>query len=140
MPDGSIQMRSPTHPDTVVPHLDPNKDTGHFVQALLRLPPRKTLMAASVWCTWPEWIKTWGNVVGVKTSYQEVRVADFDEWLPGGIGKEIGEMYEYSNDPGYDGGDPALLRCEHLEKVNFPNVQTCLITNKLLARYTCSYY
>lgn len=117
LPDGSIQMQFPTRPDTVIPRLDPRKDTGQFVRALLRLPPGKTVMAAGTWCTWAEWVRTFGEVTGAKTSYREVSVSDFDEWLPGGIGKEIGDMYEYSSDPGYDGGDPSVLRITDLEKV-----------------------
>ncbi|ORY07001.1 hypothetical protein BCR34DRAFT_570901 [Clohesyomyces aquaticus] len=118
MPDGSRQMRFPTSPSTIVPHLDARKDTGPFVKALLLLPAGKTVMAASEWCTWPDWIKTWGEVVGVPDcSYKQVTVGDLDKWYPGGIGKEIGEMYEYSNDPGYDGGEPEVLRTADLKKM-----------------------
>lgn len=45
-------------------------------------------------------------------------VDDIDRSLPGGLGRELGEMFEYSNDPGYDGGDPKVLRSEHLEQVS----------------------
>jgi hypothetical protein len=59
------------------------------------------------WCTWPEWIKAWGHVVGQpNVSYKQITVDEFHRAIPGGFGKEIGEMFEYTSDPGYDGGDP----------------------------------
>ncbi|PSN71616.1 NAD(P)-binding protein [Corynespora cassiicola Philippines] len=126
MSDKSIEMRFPTHRETIVPHLDPRKDTGNFVRALLQLPPNSTVMAASEWCTWPEWLKTWGDVTGVKTNYRECTVEDFDHWMPGGMGKEIGDMYEYSNDPGYDGGDPRVLRTQSLKEMGIAIPTTSL--------------
>lgn len=119
MPDGSYQMTFPTAPGAIAPHLDVNRDTGYFVHALTHLPPGKKIMAAGTWCTWPEWIETWARVVGVAdVSYKQVAVAGFDRAIPGGFGREIGEMFEYTSDPGYDGGDPEVLRLEDLRKVS----------------------
>jgi hypothetical protein len=117
MPDGSIQMQSPTPSEVLIPHLDPRNDTGPFVKALLQLPPRSTVMAASEWLTWPEWIKKWGEVTGVKTSYKQVDVDDFDRQIPGGAGKEIGQMYEFSSKYGYNAKQKDTLMTWDLEKV-----------------------
>ena len=112
-------MMFTTNPDKQAPHLDVNRDTGYFVRALTQLPPGKTAMAAGTWCTWPEWIRTWGKVVGQsKVSYKQITVEDFDRAIPGGFGKEIGEMFEYTSDPGYDGGDAEVLRLDDLNKVS----------------------
>jgi hypothetical protein len=115
--DGSFQMQFPTHPDVVIPHLNPRTDTGPFVRALLQLPPQSTLMAASEWCTWPQWINKWGEVNRVRTSYKQVGVEDFDKEIPGGAGKEIGEMYEFSNEYGYNADQKDTLKTWDLEKV-----------------------
>ncbi|KAF1934495.1 NAD(P)-binding protein [Clathrospora elynae] len=116
-PDGSIQMQFPTRPDVLIPHLNPRTDVGPFVRALLQLPPQSTLMAASEWCTWPEWMKTWGEVTGVRTSYKQVSVEDFDKEVPGGAGKEIGEMYEFSSEYGYNANQANTLKTWDLEKM-----------------------
>lgn len=120
-PDGSFIQRFSTPLDTVVPQLEANKDTGHFAYALTHLPAGTTVMAAGTWCTWPEWVKTWARVVGVpedKVAYKHVGNDVFDRALPDGFGKEIGEMFEYSGDPGYDGGDANVLRVDDLRKVS----------------------
>ncbi|CAO2648182.1 Nn.00g074490.m01.CDS01 [Neocucurbitaria sp. VM-36] len=117
VPDGSVQMQFPTDPEVLIPHLNPRADTGPFVRALLQLPPESTLMAASEWCTWPEWIKLWGEVTGVKTSYKQVSVEDFDEHMPGGAGKEIGEMFEFSSKFGYNASQKDTLKSSDLEKL-----------------------
>ena len=119
MPDRSFQMAFTTDPGAEAPHLDVNKDAGYFVRALTQLPPGKTVMAAGTWCTWPEWIKTWAKVVGqAEVSYKQISVEDFDRAMPGGFGKEIGEMFEYTSAPGYDGGDTEVLRLADLKKVS----------------------
>lgn len=110
-------MQFPTSPNMTVPHLDPRKDTGPWARALLQLPPNSTLMAASEWLTWPDWIKIWGEVTGVKTSYRQTTVEDLDEHIPGGAGKEIGEMYQFSSDFGYNAFQANTLKTWDLEKV-----------------------
>lgn len=91
-------MQFPTSPDVLVPHIDPTKDTGPWAKALLKLPPNTTLMAASEWLTWSQWIELFGQITGTKTSYKQTTVQDLDEHIPGGAGREIGEMYEFSSD------------------------------------------
>jgi hypothetical protein len=125
LPDGSIQMQFPTSPFMLVPHLDPRKDTGPWVQALLKLPPDSTVMAASEWLTWPDWIKTWGEVTGIKTSYKQTTVDDLDAYVPGGAGKEIGEMYEFSSEFGYNAKQKNTLMTWDLEKVCFARLSCC---------------
>jgi hypothetical protein len=98
----------------LIPHLDPRKDTGPFVRALLQLPPRSTLMAASEWLTWPDWIKIFGKVMNVTTSYKQITVDELDD---GGPGREIGEMYEFSSKYGYNANQMGTLKTWDLEKV-----------------------
>ena len=74
-------------------------------------------MATSEWLTWPDWIKTWGELTGVKTSYKQTTVEDLAEHIPGGVGKEIGEMYQFSSDFGYNALQANTLKTWDLEKV-----------------------
>jgi hypothetical protein len=115
--DGSIQMQFPTDPEMLIPHLNPRKDTGPHVQVLLELPPTSTVMAASEWLTWPDWIKLFGDITGTKTSYKQTTVQDMDEYLPGGAGKEIADMFEFSSECGYNAKQEGTLMRWDLEKV-----------------------
>lgn len=110
-------MQFPTSPDMLIPHLDPTKDVGPYVRALLQLPPKSTVMAASEWLKWPDWIKLWGEVTGIKTSYKQITVEDLDEHMPGGVGKEIGEMFQFSSDFAYNANQEGTLKTWDLEKV-----------------------
>jgi hypothetical protein len=107
-------MQFPTKPDVLIPHLDPRKDTGPFVRALLQLPARSTLMAATQWLTWSDWIRIFGEVTGTKTSYKQCSVDDLDD---GGPGREIGEMFEFSSEYGYNASQPDTLMTWDLKKV-----------------------
>lgn len=122
--DDSIQMQFPTSPDTVVPHLDPAKDTGPWVKALLKLPPGSTLMAASEWLTWPQWIAIFGEVTGAKTSYKQTSKDDLGKHIPGEVGKEIGDMFEFSSDFAYNAFQLDTFKTWDLEKVShrYPNL------------------
>ncbi|KAH6618555.1 hypothetical protein C7974DRAFT_400356 [Boeremia exigua] len=115
--DGSIQMQFPTSPEMLIPHLDPRKDTGAWANALLQLPPNSSLMATSEWLTWPDWIKQWGELTGVKTSYKQTTVEDLEKHIPGPAGKEIGEMYQFSSDYAYNAFQEDALKIWDLEKM-----------------------
>ncbi|KKY15776.1 putativelike family protein [Phaeomoniella chlamydospora] len=116
--DGSIQMRFPTHPDRLIPHLDVNGDTGNFVYAVYQMPPGKDYMAMGSQCSWKDFITLWSKVTGHPTSYKQVpfdvMVADTADR---DLGIETAHMFSYNNDPGYDGGMD-LLTAEDLKKVS----------------------
>lgn len=111
-------MRFPTKPDMLIPHLDPRKDTGTWARALLQLPANSSLMATSEWLTWPDWIKTWGEVTGVDTSYKQTTVEDIAEQIPGPAGKEIGEMFQFSSDFAYNAFQADTLKAWDLKEVS----------------------
>lgn len=118
MPDKTFQMSFPTTATAPIPHLEVNKDTGPFVYAVSQMPPGKTYLAEGTTCSWPEFLNTWGGVNGVATTYVELTLETFIENVPDKeFGAEVGDMFVYSSDPGYDGGDPAILRATDIEKV-----------------------
>lgn len=119
MPDGTFQMSFPTAPTARVPHLSVNTDTGPFVYAVAQMPPGKTYMAAGDECSWPQFLETWGQVNKVPVKYQELTLQQFIDVAPDKeMGKEIGDMFVYSSDPGYDGGDRSILKAADIEKVS----------------------
>ncbi|KAF3046846.1 hypothetical protein E8E11_009581 [Didymella keratinophila] len=120
------KMQFPTSPDMLIPHLNPCEDMGAWARALLQLPPNSTIMAASEWMSWPQWIETWGVVTGVKTSYKQTTIEDLDEHIPGGAGKEIGEMYQLSSDYAYNAHEADTLKTWDLEKLGISVLTTSL--------------
>ena len=117
--DGSFVMSFPTDPPKPVPFLEVNADTGTYVYAIAQLPPGKSYMAAGTVCSWTEYMRLWSEVTGARGRYQQSTLEQFakassDE--PSGW--EIGEMFEYMSDPGYDGGDKELLYVEDIRKVS----------------------
>lgn len=118
MPDGTFQMSFPTTATAKIPHLEVNKDTGPFAYAVSQMPPGKTYLAEGTTCSWPEFLSTWGEVNNVGTKYVELTLDTFIENVPDKeFGAEVGDMFVYSSDPGYDGGDLNILRAADIEKV-----------------------
>lgn len=110
-------MTFTTTPEAMVPHLDPVGDLGNFVYAVSQMPPGKSYMAAGTFCTWPEWIETWGRINNVSVKYRQVTPDEMTAATPDrDAGIETGYMFSYTSDPGYDGGMD-LLTAKDIEKV-----------------------
>ncbi|RDW82384.1 hypothetical protein BP6252_03496 [Coleophoma cylindrospora] len=117
-PDGSFQMSFPTSATKPIPHLAVNEDTGNFVYAVSQMPPGKHYLAAGAICSWSEFMRVWGEVTKQVAVFKQVSIDDFialqqDRWF----GVEAGDMFAYSSEPGYDGGDESLLKAEDIRKV-----------------------
>ncbi|KAK3367855.1 NAD(P)-binding protein [Podospora didyma] len=115
-PDGSFEMRFCMPATKTTPQLDVNRDTGNFVYAVYQRPPGGEYMAAGSQISWGDYIALWSKVTGVKAVYKEVtydeQVAAEDDYDKG---VEIALMFDYSGNPGYDGGVD-LLTFEDLRK------------------------
>jgi hypothetical protein len=83
-------------------------DSGPLVKALIKSSPGKNLMGYSGLISFNEVADLWSKKLGKPIKYQRSTVDDMDRVMPGGIGREIGEMMEYINDPGYFGGEEAV--------------------------------
>ncbi|RGP67080.1 hypothetical protein FSPOR_6136 [Fusarium sporotrichioides] len=114
--DGSFEMSFTTTPNAVVPHFDPVGDMGNFAYAVYQMPPGKAYMAAGTFCTWPEWIETWGRINNVPVKYRQITPDEMTEATPDqDAGIETGLMFSYTSDPGYDGG-MELLTAKDIKK------------------------
>lgn len=113
-------MSFPTAPNAAVPHLAVNADMGTFVYAVSQMLPGKSYMAAGTECSWSEFIRLWSKEAGVPANYKEVTLEQFIGLSPDKpFGAEAGDMFSYSSNPGYDGGDTTLLKAEDIRKVNY---------------------
>lgn len=111
-------MRFAMSPDKTVPHLAVNEDTGNFVYAVSKIPGGNGYMAEGQTCTWPEYMRIFSKVTGRVGRYEQVSVEQMVEDAPDRwFGEEIAEMFAYSDEPGYDGGDETLLKAAVLREV-----------------------
>ena len=63
-------------------------------------------------------MQLWSRITGVPASYKQVTLEQFIEASPDKeFGREAGDMFAYSSEPGYDGGDESLLQKEDIRKV-----------------------
>ncbi len=116
--DGTFEMRFPCSPNSPIPHLDVNADTGNFTYAVSQMPAGKAYMAAE-YLTWPEFAAAWQRVTGASIAYKEVSFDEMVAAMPDrDLGVEVGLMFVYSSAPGYD-GQMELLKAEDLRKVSF---------------------
>ena len=111
-------MSFTTAPDVPVPHLAVNADMGNFVYAVSQMPPGKSYMAAGTECSWREYIRLWSTETGLPAKYKQITIEEYTALVPDkALGVETGDMFSYSSDPGYDGGDKTLLKSDDIRKV-----------------------
>ncbi|KAH8169126.1 nmrA-like family protein [Sarocladium implicatum] len=111
--DGSMVLRVPGNGDVPISLVVPT-DAGKFVKELVTLPPGKTLIAFGDRLHWAEYVKLWSQVTGIPATFEKVTVEEHAALAPWGFGEEIGEMFAYAMDFGYDGGDPSVKSAEEL--------------------------
>ncbi|EHK96064.1 hypothetical protein M7I_8245 [Glarea lozoyensis 74030] len=113
-PDGGFVISRPVPADQMYPFVVAHRDTGAFVKALVDAPPGLNLMGASQFMTWPEWTKTWGDVLGVKAEFKTVPAEEFVEGVPKPLAQELSDTYLYLEEFGFDGGDSSVVAPEQL--------------------------
>jgi hypothetical protein len=127
-------MVFPTDPDSLIPHLEVNRDTGNFVYAVSKMPPGKHYLAEGSTCSWTEYIRLFTSITGIPAQYKQTTLASIIEAVPDPeFGREVGDMLLYSTDPGYDGGDKTLLKAADIRKVYiFPSslIKRLLLTSQ----------
>ena len=115
----------PVDPDHEIPTFDPRKDSGNDVKALVESTPGKNLMAYSCTMTLGNVARTLSEKSGKTVKYAKNTTADLEGFMPGGVGREMGEMMEYINmaELGYYGGPEAIkeLHLIHPKDVSTPS-------------------
>jgi hypothetical protein len=94
--------------DVPIPLVLP-KDTGNFVWSLSQLPAGTNMLAFSARLPWPDYVQLWSKVTGIPATFEKTTVAEHAKLAPNGYGEEIGEMFAYAQDYGYDGSDPSVV-------------------------------
>ncbi|OJJ74827.1 hypothetical protein ASPBRDRAFT_52822 [Aspergillus brasiliensis CBS 101740] len=123
----SFEMTFTTAPDAPVPHLDVQTDLGNFVYAVSQMPPGKSYMACGSYCSWAEYMRIWGRMNSVSACYRQITLEELMELTPDReFGREVGDMFTYSTDPGYDGGDKELLTAQDIRNAGIDCPMTSL--------------
>ncbi|KAF2652740.1 NAD(P)-binding protein [Lophiostoma macrostomum CBS 122681] len=120
--EGKYVVGLPVGGDTKIPWVDPGRDTGHFVKALVSLPPGLNLVGAGSYISWNEYCAIWGKHTNVECVFEKQDRKIMEEALGPLIGREIADMFEYVEEFGYDGREkdavyPWELKNEQGEKV-----------------------
>ncbi|KAK4631798.1 NmrA-like family domain-containing protein 1 [Fulvia fulva] len=116
---GVFVLRRPGNGEKPVPMVNPRTDTGPYVRALLQKEPGVHLCVGTYLGSWKEWLELWGKIKNKPVRYEVVSIEHYEETLskaglPPTFGTEIGEMFQWMNDYGHDGGDPDVTRREDL--------------------------
>lgn len=106
--DDEYVIAFPLDGNKQVPMYHPRHDTGPLVKALVKSSPGKNLMGYSSLISFDEIAEIWSKNLGKSVKYQRSTVDVMDKIMPGGVGKELGEMMEYISSPGYFGGEEAV--------------------------------
>ncbi|KAI6747667.1 hypothetical protein HG530_015775 [Fusarium avenaceum] len=113
-PDGTFRFSLPLDGDAPVPLVDARVDTGKFAKALVQVEPGKNLLGYGSLISWNEFAALWGKVHGVTCLYERVDRKVLEEAVPGCVGEELADMFEYIGDFGYDGRDPTIFHPDQL--------------------------
>jgi hypothetical protein len=108
--DGVYELKSSASPETSLPWVDTQADTGKFVRALVKMPPGKDLLGVSEMVPYGDYLKIWGDLNGVSTRYTHLSGEEYEKLLPEVVAKEFQESFAFNEDFGWDGGEPGILR------------------------------
>ncbi|VTO81472.1 unnamed protein product [Fusarium graminearum] len=113
-PDGTFQMGLPMDGDALVPLVDARQDTGKFTKALVQAGPGKTLLGFGSLISWNEFAALWGKTYEATCRYKRIDRKVLETAVPGCIGEELADMFEYIGEFGYDGRDPSVVYPDNL--------------------------
>ncbi|KAH0578965.1 hypothetical protein H2248_003145 [Termitomyces sp. 'cryptogamus'] len=115
--DGTYVLSLATDPNTPLPMIDTGKDTGYLVRALIQVPAGKTLLGFGSMISWSDYMKLWGDILGLPGSrYEQIGLETAAKLVPEDrdLGYEIAEGFAFMGEFGFDGGDPTVLHAQDL--------------------------
>ncbi|KZL73585.1 NmrA-like family protein, partial [Colletotrichum tofieldiae] len=107
-PDGTFVFNLPMSGDALIPMVEARENTGHFVKALVEVEPGVNLLGYGSFISWNNFAEIWGQYHGVICRFERVDRKVLEEAVPGCVGEELADMFEYAGEFGYDGRDPSI--------------------------------
>lgn len=93
-------MCKPGGDKAIHPFVD-TRDTGIFVDLLVRSPPKQDLLGVSEMASYATFMKILSEVTGENCEVREISVEEADKALPGGFGREVAESTATSAEFGW---------------------------------------
>jgi hypothetical protein len=93
-------MRKPGGDKAIHPFVD-TRDTGIFVDLLVRLPAKQDLLGVSEMASYARFMKILSEVTGERCEAQQISVEEADKSAPGGLGREAAESTATSAEFGW---------------------------------------
>lgn len=112
-------IRIPGDVHRPIAQVDARRDTGKFTRALLDVPAEVNALGTGGIVSWTEFATLWGKHHGVECRAERLNREVLEQAIPGGIGAEFADMFEYSAEFGYTGGDPTVVLPEDV-RTNLP--------------------
>ncbi|KAI1512229.1 NmrA multi-domain protein [Pyrenophora tritici-repentis] len=107
--DGSFVVSLPIGGDSKIPMTDAAADTGHFTKGLVELPPGKILCGAGSYISFNEWCAMFAKVNNVKCVFETIPRKKLEDAMGPVFGPEVGDIFEYFDKFGFNGGDPDVV-------------------------------
>ena len=93
-------MRKPGGNTAIHPFVD-TRDTGAFVDLLVRSPPGQDLLGVSEMASYGTFMKILSEVTGRSCEAREISIEEADQAIPGGLGREVAESTATSAEFGW---------------------------------------
>ena len=67
-----------------------------------------------------QWAALLSKALGIEIAYRELTIAEYNERMTWhrGVGEELGEMYAYSAEFGFDGGEEGIISVHDVRYLN----------------------
>ncbi|KAJ0418533.1 putative NAD dependent epimerase/dehydratase [Aspergillus carlsbadensis] len=112
-PDGTYTFLPIGQLNVPIPFGDVAADFGACAKAVFDAPPGTNLLAVGEMMSWETYIETWCARQGVPVGqYKGHTIEEYEELLPGGLGREFGENVLFAQEFGYDGREEGVVRPE----------------------------
>jgi hypothetical protein len=110
--DGTYNIQGIGSADIPVPFGDVQGDFGRCFKAVVDSnKPGINFLAVGEMMSWNQYLDIWCRSQNLPPGKVELKtLQEYEEILPGGLGREFGENVLFGQQFGYDGGDPTVIR------------------------------
>ena len=119
--DGGFVIGAVAPPHVLQPFVVPDRDPAVFVTAIAALPPQDRLVVYygySEMLSFEAWAALLSKALQAKVTYREMTLQEYEDETDfakgSGVGRELGEMYAYASDYGFDGGEEGVVPVKSL--------------------------
>jgi hypothetical protein len=136
--DGTYNIKGIGSLDTPVPFGDVRGDFGRSFKAVVDSKPGINFLAVGEMLSWNQYLDIWCRSQNVPRGKVEPKtLQEYEEILPGGLGREFGENVLFGQQFGYDGGDPTVIRPSDVSQVSLNSAKCSVLVLTLACAAWC---